>query len=497
MTTDASVGHRLLDALERWGNRLPHPALLFVWLCALVAASSIVMSLAGVAAVHPVTEESISVRNLLGAEGVRYVLGSMVTNFTGFAPVGIVLLALLGIGIAERSGLLGAVLAALVRASPQSWLVPVVAFAGVLSSLAVDAGYVVLIPLAGLLFHLAGRHPLAGIAVGFAAVSGGFSANLLIGPVDAMLAGLTTEAAHVVDPGITVPASVNYWFMVASTLFVTGVITLVTRFWVEPWLGSPPPASDGTAAALPGAVDRRALRLAGLVTLAVIALILALVIPPTGPLRNTEGGLLPSPLIDSSVVLVALIAATAGITYGYVSGSFRRGADVIQAMEDTLSSLAGYLVLMFFAAQFVAWFNWSNIGIVVAIHGAKGLGGLALPSPLLLTLLVLFTALLNLLIGSASAKWGLLAPIFVPMLLLLGIAPEATQAAYRVGDSTTNMITPLMPYFVLVLGFARRYQPEAGVGTLITLMLPYSLALLGSWSVLLAMWLLAGWPLGF
>ncbi|MCK0538847.1 AbgT family transporter [Alcanivorax quisquiliarum] len=497
MTTDSSVSHRLLDTLERWGNRLPHPALLFVWLCVLVMACSVGMSLAGVAAVHPVTDEAISVRNLLAAEGVRYVLGSMVTNFTGFAPLGIVLVALIGIGIAERSGLLGAVLAALVRASPQSGLVPVVAFAGVLSSLAVDAGYVVLIPLAGLLFHLAGRHPLAGIAVGFAAVSGGFSANLLIGPVDAMLAGLTTEAARVVDPQITVPASVNYWFIVASTFLVATVITLVTRFWVEPWLGSPPPASESTAAAFPGAADRRALRLAGFATLAVIALILALVVPAGGPLRNADGGLLPSPLIDSSVVLVALIAAVAGITYGYASGSFRRGSDIIQAMEETLSSLAGYLVLMFFAAQFVAWFNWSNIGIVLAIHGANGLGSLALPTALLLILLVLFTALLNLLVGSASAKWGLLAPIFVPMLLLLGIAPEATQAAYRVGDSSTNIITPLMPYFVLVLGFARRYQPEAGVGTLITLMLPYSLTLLGSWSVLLAIWLLAGWPLGF
>ncbi|AJD47840.1 AbgT putative transporter family protein [Isoalcanivorax pacificus W11-5] len=487
--------HRLLGCLEHWGNRLPHPALLFALLCLAVLLASTLLSLPGVSATHPVTQDSITVRNLLSGDGIRYMLGSLITNFTGFAPLGIAIVALLGIGVAERSGLLGAALTALVGVAPQGLLVPVVAFAGVMSSIAMDAGYVVLIPLAGLLFQLAGRHPLAGIATAFAGVSGGFSANLLIGPVDAILAGLSTEAARLAAPEATVSASANYWFLVASTLLVTLLVTLVTRRWIEPWLSGQ--AAAVVAPRTPVFTDRRPLRLAGFSVLIMVALLLALTLPANAPLRNPEGGLIPSPLVSSSVVLIALIAAVAGIVYGKASGSFRHSTDVVEAMEETLRSLSGYLVLMFFAAQFVAWFNWSNIGIVLAIHGADWLGGLALPQVAVLVLMVLFTALLNLMIGSASAKWGLLAPVFVPMLLLLGISPEATQAAYRVGDSTTNIISPLMPYFVLVLGFVRRYQADAGVGTLVTLMLPYSLIMLCGWSLLLALWLGMGWPLGF
>ncbi|MBZ2189980.1 AbgT family transporter [Alcanivorax sp. JB21] len=487
---------RWLSALERAGNRIPHPSLLFVLLCALLLPLSLLLTLLGTDATHPVSGEIVQVRSLLSAAGIREMLTGAVTNFTGFAPVGIVVVAMLGVGIAERSGLLGAALSALVRRAPQALLVPVIALAGVMSSLAIDAGYVVLIPLAALLFQFAGRHPLAGIAAGFAAVAGGFSANLLVGPLDVMLGGISTAAAQIADAEADVTATANYWFMLVSTVFVVGVVTLVTVRWIEPWLAS----RGGTLLTVSDdnhSTDHRALRRAGLALLAFVLLCVLLAWPESGALRDAEGALMTGPLVSHSVILIALAAAITGIVYGRTSGSLPDGKSVIESMEDTLRMLAGYLVLMFFAAQFVAWFSWSEIGLVLAIRGADFLGGLALPASVLLVSMILMMALLNLLIGSASAKWALIAPVLVPMLLLLGISPDITQAAYRVGDSSTNIITPLMPYFVLVLGFARRYQPDTGIGTLISMMLPYSLLLLGGWIIMLMLWLWTGWPLGF
>lgn len=495
----ASRLQRWLSALERAGNRIPHPSLLFVLLCALLLPLSLLFTLLGAAATHPVSGEIVQVRSLLSAAGLREILSGAVTNFTGFAPVGTVVVAMLGVGIAERSGLLGAALSALVRRAPQALLVPVIALAGVMSSLAVDAGYVVLIPLAALLFQFAGRHPLAGIAAGFAAVAGGFSANLLVGPLDVVLGGISTAAAQIAAPEAEVNATANYWFLLVSTAFVVCVVTLVTVRWIEPWLASRggtllTVSDEGGTSDTPA--HKRALRRAGLALLAFVLVCMLLAWPESGPLRDAQGALLTGPLISQSVILIALAAAVTGIVYGRASGSLPTGQSVIESMEDTLRMLAGYLVLMFFAAQFVAWFSWSEMGLVLAIHGAAFLGELALPASILLVSMILMMALLNLLIGSASAKWALIAPVLVPMLMLLGISPEMTQAAYRVGDSSTNIITPLMPYFVLVLGFARRYQPDTGVGTLISMMLPYSLLLLGGWMLMLMLWLWAGWPLG-
>lgn len=488
--------HGWFDRLERLGNHLPHPTLLFLWLCLLLLPLSALLSWLNAVAVHPTSGEFVPVNNLLSADGVRQMFTGAASNFTGFAPVGPVIVALLGVGIAERSGLLGAALGTLVRRAPAMLLVPVIALAGVLSSLAVDAGYVVLIPLAGLMFQLAGRHPLAGIAAGFAAVAGGFSANLMIGPIDVVLAGISTEAARMVNPGALVLPSANYWFMLASSVLVVGVVTGVTVRWVEPWLNRRGDVIEPLTAD-PDQGDARALRHAGLALLGVCLALFLLAWPEGGPLRSPDGALLTGPLISQSAVVIALIAAVCGITYGRSSGSLPSARHVIESMEETLRTLASYLVLMFFAAQFIAWFAWSGIGLVMAIRGADLLGGLALPTPVLLVLVVLLMASLNLVIGSATAKWTLVAPVLVPMLMVLGISPEMTQVAYRLGDSGTNIITPLMPYFVLVLAFARRHVAATGVGTLITLMLPYSLALLGSWLVLLSLWVAFDWPLGF
>ena len=477
-----------LSRLEQLGNRLPHPTLLFVWLCLLLLPVSALVSVITPDTVHPLTAEPLPVRSLISAEGVRWILTSMVSNFTGFAPLGIVLVAMLGIGIAEHSGLLGSVLSAIVQRASQRLLVPLVAFAGVLSSIAADAGYVVLIPLAALLFQRAGRSPLTGIAVAFAGVSGGFSANLLLGPIDALLAGISTEAARTLEPDSTVGAAANYWFMLVSTVLVTVVITLMTR---------PEKAGEAAAPLDQQTTSNRTILLPLLGLCCYLLSIAALTLPDGAPLRHPEtGDLLSSPFMQGIVIVIALGFAVCGLIFGYSSGTFGNGSDVIRSLEKTMAQLAGYLVLMFFAAQFVAWFNWSGMALVMAVNGAEALTAINLPTPILMVALILLVATLNLLIGSASAKWALLAPLLIPMLMLAGVPPEATQAAFRVGDSTTNLITPLMPYFALVLGFVRQHRPDAGIGTLMAMMLPYSIALLLAWSLLLAVWLGFGWPLG-
>jgi aminobenzoyl-glutamate transport protein len=499
--TPTSTLLRLLGAIERAGNRLPHPTLLFVWLCGLVLLLSAVGAVLGLHAQLPASGDTIHARNLLSGEGLRWMIGSAVTNFTGFAPVGTVLVAMLGIGVAEHAGLLRAVLTRLVLATTPALLSGVVVFAGILSNIAADAGYVVLIPLAALLFKAAGRPPLAGIAAAFAGVSAGYSASLIIGPVDALLAGITTEASRLVAPGYQASVAGNYYFMCASTLLLTAIGAWISERLVLPRLqrqapasaDQPAPAGDALTEASCGN-ERRALRAVALWTLLYIALLAVAALPTGAPLHGASAA--GSPLLNGIVIIIALYAAVAGLIFGRVSGRYRDGGDMVTGMESAMAGMASYLVLMFFAAQFVSWFNWSQLGTLLAIAGAGWLQALQPGSVVLMLSLVLFAALVNLLIGSASAKWALLAPIFVPMFLLLGIAPEATQAAFRIGDSATNVITPLMPYFGVVVAFAQRWDKGAGIGTLVALMLPYSIAFLCGWSLLFALWIGLGWPLG-
>ncbi|MCB1645770.1 MAG: AbgT family transporter [Pseudomonadales bacterium] len=487
---------RQLLRIERAGNRIPHPTLLFVYLCAIIAVFSALCGLLGTTATHPVSGSVIAAKSLLTGDGLRYMLTSAVTNFTGFAPVGTVLVAIMGIGVAEHSGLIRAALSATILGAPNRLMTFLVVLVGVLSSLGADTGYVVLIPLAGIVFASAGRNPVAGITAAFAGVSGGFSANLLIGPLDAILAGLSTEAAALVQPGYEVSAAANYYFIVVSTLLVAVVGTVVTEKWVEPMLGAYDGPHEKLGELTPA--DRRGLRAVGVLTLIITALLLAGLVPENGPLRDPEtGSILRSPFISGIVLIIALYGALAGYVFGRFSGSYESpSSNMITGMENSMATMASYLVLMFFAAQFVSWFGWSQLGVITAIKGAEVLKALEPNATVLLVLFVLLSALINLMIGSASAKWALLAPIFVPMLLLSGISPEATQVAYPIGDSSTNIITPLMPYFGVVLAFIQKYDARAGIGTLLAAMLPYSLMFLFCWSVMLALWLMAGIPLG-
>lgn len=503
---------RLLNRIEHAGNRLPHPATLFIWFSLLILTLSWLLSWLNVQAQHPVLNQTVQVNNLISQHGLHRILTQTVSNFTQFAPVGTVLIAMLGLGIAEKSGLLSALLKRLVGNSRGKLLSAAVVFAGVMSSLAADAGYVVLIPLAGFLFACAGKHPLAGMAGAFAGVSGGYSANLLIGPVDAILAGISTEAAHLVDPALNVSVLANYYFIIASTLFITLAGTWITEKITLPALPAWPVSQASTEAGeqVPNRADgnrldenkvslleRRGLRQAGIMLMVCLALLVLGTVPEQGVLRDPEtGSIIHSPLISGIVSIISLIAALCGIVYGKAVGRYHRKGSVMGDLEDTMATMAGYLVLMFFAAQFVNYFAWSNIGLICAIRGAEILQDLALSPVLLLSMFILMAAFINLLVGSASAKWSLLAPVFIPMFLLLGIAPEQVQAAYRVGDSSTNIITPLMPYFGVVVAFMQRYDKNLGVGTIVSLMLPYSVLFLLGWSLLFAAWMGLGLPFG-
>ncbi len=494
-----------LDRIERAGNHLPHPTLLFIFMALAVLILSLLTWLLGVAAVHPVSGETIPAVNLLSGEGLRRILAGTVSNFTSFAPVGTVLVAMLGIGIAERAGLIDALLRRVVLGAPATLVGFVVALAGVLSSLAADAGYVVLIPLAAMVFQAAGRHPVAGIATAFAAVSAGFSANLLIGPLDAILAGLSTEGVRLVAADYEVSPAGNWWFIIASTVIISVTVALVTGGITERRL-TPAVATSGQGLEIPRngarialteASEGRGLRAAAIATLVLLLLLLAGLLPNGGVLRDpASGSILASPFISGIVVVISFWAALAGVAFGRAAGTFKTGKDIVEGMESTMATMAGYLVLMFFAAQFVAWFGWTNLGLISAIGGSELLRALN-PGPLtLLLLFIVVTAVINLFIGSASAKWAIMAPVFVPMLYLLGIAPEGAQMAYRIGDSVSNIITPLMPYFALVVAFVEKYDRRAGIGTIIATMLPYSVVLLMVWSLLLCLWFWLNLPLG-
>lgn len=503
---------RFLDGVEWAGNLLPNPVTLFALLAVLVVLLSGLFGNLGLAVEDPrppgapgrAADGMIRAVSLLDGEGIRRIFAHLVTNFTGFVPLGVVLVAMLGVGIAERSGLLAAATRALVLAAPRRWLTAIVVFAGVLSNTASEMGYVVLIPLAAAIFHALGRHPLAGLAAAFAGVSGGYSANLLLGTIDPLLAGLTQEAARLIDPTYEVHAAVNWYFMVASTFLITFLGVWVTERIVEPRLGEYR-AEQGTGGAAielkPLAPEeRKGLRDAGLAVLAVLSLVLWMTVPENGVLRQPGAtSLIESlrPFFNGIVVLVVLFFGIPGLVYGFRTGVFKGEKEVIDAMAKTMETLGLYIVLTFFAAQFVAFFGWTQLGPILAVTGAKALTAIGLTGPLLFAPFIILCAVLNLFIGSSSAKWAVLAPIFVPMLMLLGYSPELTQAAYRIGDSVTNIITPMMSYFGLILAFAARYVRDVGLGTLIATMLPYSIVFLIGWLLFFYLFVFAlGIPVG-
>lgn len=491
-----SLFDRFLHFVEVGGNALPHPASIFGLLAISVLLFSWMGSWLGWTAHHPATNETVSVVNLLSKEGIHKIILQLVDNYTGFAPLGIVMVALLGIGIAEGSGLISAAIRLLVLKAPKRLITFVIVASGILSNTASDLGYVLIIPLAGVVFHALGRHPIAGMAAAFAGVSGGFSANLFIGTIDPLLAGLSTESARILDESYYVLPTANYYFMAASTFIIAILATWITHSVVEPRLGSykgdvnPEPINPLNA------TERKGLKRVMWVSLVWLIFILATLIPENGFFRGPDNSLLKSPLLKGFISLLFFAAGSLGIVYGATTGKYNRDADVIKGMTDSFKSLAAFMVLVFFAAQFVAWFRWSHLGLIIAIRGAEVLQQLNLGMVPLLILFVMLSGFINLFMGSASAKWAILGPVFIPMFMLLGYSPELSQAVFRVGDSVTNIISPMMSFFALIIVYFEKYDPKAGIGTLISTMLPYSLWFFVVWTIFLVIWAFLGIPLG-
>lgn len=491
-----SIFDRFLNILEKGGNALPHPATLF----GIFALSALVLSTVGAwlgwNVQHPGTGETIQVVNLFSKDGIAMIMDRMVENYTGFAPLGIVMVAMLGIGIAESSGLIAAFIRLLVLSSPRRLLTFVLVFSGILSNFASDIGYVLLIPLGGIIFQSVGRHPIVGMAAAFAGVSGGFSANLILGTVDPLLAGLSQEGARIIDPTYEVNPTANYYFMIVSTFLIAAIGTWVTEKIVAPRFGnySGPHDQDKLEGLSPK--EKKGLLWSLLVFVFWVTIILIGILPEDGILRGDDGGILSSPIIRGVIALLFLIAGTMGIVYGAIMGKYKNDSDVAKSMADSMRTLTTYFVLVFFAAQFVAYFKWSNLGVIMAVNGAEALMAADLGVIPLMLLFVLLSAAINMLMGSASAKWAIMAPIFVPMFMLLGYSPELSQAVYRIGDSVTNIISPMMSFFALIIAYFGKYDEKAGLGTVMATMIPYSIAFFIGWSILLIIWLTFGFPLG-
>lgn len=495
--------YRALDAVERAGNKLPDPAMLFLVAMLLTWLASWALSGVSFTDVDPRSGDPIRVRNMLAGDSLTAFMAEMVRTFVTFPPLGVVLVAMLGLGVAEHTGFIKAALRAVLAITPRVLLTPSVIAVGVLSHIAVDAGYVLVIPLGGIIFYAAGRHPLAGIAAAFAGVSGGFSATLFVpSSLDPLLAGLTQTAAQLRDPAVVINPLNNFYFTTASTFLIVLVGWLLTDLFIEPRLRDT--AVDGDPAELPvieklEPAEVRGLWLAAASMFVTAALFAWSLMSETSPWRFADTGELTharAPLMQSIVGLIFVFFLIPGVVYGAASGSVKTHRDVIAAMAKAMSGMGYYVVMAFFCAQFIYAFGQSNIGALLAVKGAQGLRDLGMPMAVTLVGIVLLSGSVNLLIGSASAKWALIGAIMVPMLMELGVSPDLTQAAYRVGDSSTNIITPLLPYFPLIVVFCKRYVTNSGIGTLVALMLPYSLTLLIVWTAFLIGFWLLGLPLG-
>ncbi len=486
-----------LNGVEKVGNALPHPATLFGLFAVTVLILSAIFAALGSSAVHPGTGEVFEAVNLLSRNGVHMILTEMVNNFTSFAPLGIVIVAMLGIGLAENSGLIAVLIRSLVLYSPEKYLTFIIVLAGILSNLASSVGYVLLVPLAGTIFIAIGRNPIAGMAAAFAGVSGGYSANLILGTIDPLLAGLSQEAARLVDPTYLVNPTANYFFMVASTFIIATLGTWVTEKIIIPRLGSydnDKIEKEEITKLTP--LEKKGIKKSMWVFIVFIAIVLIGLIPSNGILRGVDGSFLKSPILKGVVAILFIVAGLMGVVYGVVIGKYKNDSDVMKGMAESMKTMASYLVLVFFAAQFVEYFNWSNLGIILAINGANFIQSLNLGLIPLAILFVIFAGTINLVMGSASAKWALLAPIFVPMFMFLGYTPELTQVIYRIGDSVTNIISPMMSFFALIIVYFQKYDEKAGIGTLVATMLPYSIVFFLGWVILMIIWILTGLPLG-
>ncbi len=493
------VFSRSLDYIEIIGNKLPHPATIFALLALFVVLLSVLTSWIGTSAIHPVDQSIVEANNLLSADGIRWMYTNILANFLRFPPLGYVLVVMVGIGLAEGTGLFAVMIRSLVLSAPPKLITGAIVLAGIISGLAVEAGYVILIPLGAMLFHALGRHPMAGLAAAFCGVSGGFGANFFIGSVDPILAGISTSAAQLIIEDMVINPAVNYYFMIASSFVVLFVGTWVTDRIVEPRLGKYYGNTEKFVIQRLTKKENTGLRWAGIITIVFIVLMSMTIIPENGLLRDpVTGSILHSPFFDGIIIGILLFFFLPALVYGLIAGTIKNDKDLMKHIIKSMSGMGSYIVLVFFAAQFVYFFNQSNLGLIIAIKGASGLRDIGFTGPMLIVAFVLLSAFINLFMGSASAKWAIIAPVFIPMLMLLDnpYHPGITQAAFRIGDSLTNLITPMMSYFALIVTFAQKYDERYGIGTIISTMLPYTVFLTIFWTLLMVLWVYLGIPLG-
>lgn len=491
-----------LDRIEAAGNRLPHPITLFVILTGIIVGISALLAQLGVSVsyetINTQTQEvvlnTVIARSLLDADGIRHLFTTVISNFTGFFALGTVFTIIVAVSVAEGSGLISALMRKVVAITPQSLVSATVVFLGVMSNIASSTGYVVLVPLGAIIFKSFKKHPIAGLAAAFAGVSGGWSANLLIGSNDPMFAGITTQAARFIDVNYTVLPTANWYFMVVSTFLITILGTIITEKIVIPRLGDYHFDDEDKVEDI-ALNEKRGLRFALMGLIGVVGLLLALILPENAIL-NPTGNLLQSPFMSSIIAVMSLIFFIPGLLYGVGAKTITSDKELVEVMVKGISGIASFLVLVFFAAQFVSAFNYSNLGIILSVSGANFLQNIGfIGLPLIIAFIVL-TAFINIFIAVDSAKWIIMAPIFVPMFMRLGLSPELAQVVYRIGDSSTNIVSPLMPFFPLAVAFTQKYDKKCGVGSLITTMVPYSIAFLIGWTLLFIVWFLLGLPLG-
>ena len=493
---------RFLNTIENTGNKLPDPAMMFAYGVGIVFVLSLILSRFTWDFELPSTGEALMVNNLLDPAYLAEFVANMVPAFVGFAPLGISLVAVLGVGVSEHSGFINTALKKIMSVTPARALTPALVLVGILSHAASDAGYVLVIPIGGVIFYAAGRHPMAGIAAAFAGVSGGFSASFVPSAVDPLLQGFTQSAAQLYDLDYLVNPLCNFFFTASSSLLVVAVGWYVTDRIVEPRLNSTLKIDDDIEDAPEmdkiSELENRAFRVAGTVLLLCLAIIAVIGIPETSPMRDAEGSLtsFSAPMMRSIVPFIFFCFVLPGVVYGRIAGTFKSSRDVMNAMTKSMSGMGSYLVIAFFCAQFLVAFGDSNLGTLLALAGAEGLKAMNMPGQMTVVGVIMLSGFVNLVVGSASAKWALIGPIFIPMLMAVGISPELTQAAYRIGDSSTNIITPLLPYFPLILVFCKRYIKDIGIGSVVSTMMPYSIALTVLWTIYLLVYWALGLPLG-
>lgn len=495
------LSDRILDLIEKSGNLLPDPALMFFLCLVAVWLLSLFLSQLSFSELDPRTGAPLVVINQLQGDSLADFLSRMVTTFVTFVPLGVVLVAVLGVGIAEQSGYVATGLKVILRYTRKTLLTPMLIFVGILSHSALDAGYVILVPLGAVIFHAAGRHPLAGLVAANAGIAGGFSANFVPSALDAMLQGFTQSAAHIIDPAVTVNILSNLYFTAASVPLIILLGWYITDRVIEPRLTRTPLNDEIEQDLDINAISPKEWRGFIAASFSIVLLLTGLFLaayPESSALRDAEGNLTSytAPMMKSIVPLIFIVFAVPGIVYGYIVGTYTKAKDVIDAMTKSMKDMSYYVIIAFFAALFIDAFGKSNIGALIALKGAAMLQSLEVPGMLTVVGIIGLTAVINMFVGSASAKWALLSPVFVPMLMQLGISPELTQASYRVGDSATNIITPLSPYLPLFVVFAQRYVKRTGIGTIISLMFPYAVTFLVAWTLFLLLFWAVGIPLG-